>query len=241
VEDHIYTTMFELERRHWWFRGRWAVISALLARVPQEKSRHVLDAGCGTGLNLERYARLGTAAGIDPSPDAVKFCRQRGLPRVQEASLDALPFQDGAFDLVCSTDVLEHVEDDLEALTELHRVTQPGGHLLLTVPAFMWLWSESDVTLHHKRRYTRRGLATRLRETGWQSEFATYFNSILLPPIALARWVSRGRDRGRTELSQTPPGLDGPLSVPMRLEARAIRAGLRLPIGVSVGMVGRRL
>ena len=239
METHIYRSMFELENRHWWFRGRRAVIHALLTRVQPSGPLSVLDAGCGTGRNLEEYARLGEATGIDPSPEAVAFCHERGLSQVIEGSLENLPFSAALFDVVCATDVLEHVDDDLGALTELSRVTRRGGFLLATVPAYQWLWSQSDVALHHRRRYTRPNLLNRIRKTGWEPEVATYFNSILLPPIALIRRLGRHRS-GRAELAQTPSSLNGPLSAPMRLEAQVIRAGIRLPFGVSVGVLCRK-
>src|SRR3954452_12461289 len=125
MEQEIYRLLYELEDRHWWFRGRWAVIEALLRAAPLPGSPRVLDAGCGTGRNLLRYSRLGTAEGMDPSADAVEFCRRRGL-EVEQGTLERLPFDDGRFDLVAATDVVEHVDDDGRALEALRRVSAPG-------------------------------------------------------------------------------------------------------------------
>ena len=135
--------------------------------------------------------------------------------------------------------MLEHVAAEREALRELRRVAAPGAALLLTVPAYMWMWSEEDVNLHHQRRYTKRRLREALEATGWEPRIATYFNTILLPPIALARKLERNRRGDGGELDRTPAWLDNPLSMPMRLEARLIRAGVSLPAGVSVGIVSR--
>jgi len=146
---------------------------------------------------------------------------------------------DDSFDLVAATDVLEHVAAEQEALRELRRVAAPGAALLLTVPAYMWMWSEEDVNLHHQRRYTRKRLREAIQSSGWEPRIATYFNTILLPPIALARKLDRNRSGDSGELDRTPPSLDTPLSWPMRFEARLIRAGVVLPAGVSVGIVCR--
>jgi len=238
--------MYEVEDRHWWFRGRAAVVAAMLGRLDLGDSPRILDAGCGTGRNLQRYAQLGPAQGIEPSADAVQFCRERGLDNVQQATLEQLPFGEGSFDLMVATDVLEHVDDDALALRELHRVAAPGGRLVMTVPAFRWLWSEEDDRLGHRRRYTRKGLRALTEQSGWEPLFATYFNLLLLAPIALARRFRDRRDAGRAEAAQrselnlTPGWLNAPLSVPMRLEAGLIRAGLPLPIGVSIGIACRR-
>jgi SAM-dependent methyltransferase len=239
VRETAYREHYDVEDRHWWFRGRWAVVEALLDRAGLPPSPRILDAGCGTGGNLQRYARMGSAVGVDPSPEAVRFCRERELEPVVQAGLEDLPFEDDRFDLIAATDVLEHVEAEGPALEELRRVAAPGAALLLTVPAYMWLWTDEDERLHHHRRYTRPRLRQAVERAGWRTELATYFNTFLLPPIALARALPGRREDDRADLDRTPDALNGPLSVPMRLEARMIRAGLRLPAGVSVGIVCR--
>jgi len=241
LKETAYREHYEVEDRHWWFRGRWAVVEALLARISLPPDPAILDAGCGTGGNLQRYARIGRATGVDPSPEAVRFCRERELESVEQAGLEELPFADGTFDLIAATDVLEHIAPEREALRELWRVAAPSAALLLTVPAYMWLWTDEDDRLHHQRRYTKRRLREAVEACGWSTQFATYFNSVLLPPIALARQLPRRESGTKADLDRTPASLDGPLSLPMRLEARLIRAGVRLPAGVSVAIVCRKL
>jgi SAM-dependent methyltransferase len=240
VEEQYYPLVYEVEERHWWFRGRRAVLSALLRRAGIEPPVRVLDAGCGTGRNLQDYRRLGPVTGVDPSATAVEFCRERGLGGIIQAGVESLPFEAAAFDLILATDVLEHVDDDLAALLELRRVAAADAMLVMTVPAYMWLWTASDDALQHRRRYSRRELAERAAAAGWEPVIATYFNSILLPPIALARAL-RGRfgNGRRPELEVTPPLLDRVLAAPIRIEASLIAHGASLPAGVSVGMVCR--
>jgi SAM-dependent methyltransferase len=237
VEDWLYRRLYELEDGHWWFRGRRAVMWALLQRAGLPQRARLLDAGCGTGRNLVELGFLGPSAGVDSSPDAVAFCRERGLDGVQEAELDALPFPDSSFDLLVATDVIEHIEDDVAVLRELRRVAAPRAQLLITTPAYRWLWSAHDDEHQHKRRYTRRQLVKRIREAGWSIEIATYFNTLLLGPIALARALPRGKEQN--DYDRTPRLLNGALAVPMRLEAGLVRRGVRLPAGVSIGVVCR--
>jgi SAM-dependent methyltransferase len=241
VEEHVYQQLYDLEDAHWWFRGRRAVIHALLERAELPARPRILDAGCGTGRNLVELGAVGDAQGIDPSPDAIAFCRRRGLDRVTEAGLEALPFADGSFDLVVATDVIEHIDDDAAALAELRRVAAPDGRLLLTVPAYMWLWSQHDDSHHHKRRYTRRRLRERVEAAGWAPVESSYFNTALLPPIALVRTLTRRREPsdGRSDYQLTEGPLNAVLSLPMRGEASLIRRGARLPAGVSIGMLAR--
>lgn len=239
MEEQVYQELYELEDAHWWFRGRRSVIHALLARAELPEQARILDAGCGTGRNLVELGALGEATGVDPSPDAIEFCRRRGLSSVAQAGLEALPFADGSFDLVVATDVIEHIDDDRGALTELRRVAAGDGWLLLTVPAYMWLWSQHDESHHHRRRYTLRELRGRAESAGWRPAAASYFNTALLAPIAAVRTLTRRqapRD-GRSDYQLTEGPLNAVLSLPMRGEAALIRRGARLPAGVSIGML----
>jgi ubiquinone/menaquinone biosynthesis C-methylase UbiE len=235
MEEHVYRQLYELEDSHWWFRGRRAVIQAMLARTPLVGEPRILDAGCGTGRNLLEYARIGEVAGVDPSPEAVAFCHARGLDQVRQSGIEQLPYADAGFDLVTATDVLEHIAEDRAAARELRRVTKPGGRLLVTVPAYEWLWSQHDDSHQHQRRYTLRRLRATLTAGGWRPVLETYFNSILLAPIALVRAASG--DKQRSDYDMAPGALNGALSVPMRTEAAFIARGGRLPAGVSIGMV----
>ena len=238
MDAQVYDELYALEDTHWWFRGRRAVIGALLDRADLGAKPRFLDAGCGTGRNLVDLSRLGEASGVDGSELAVRYCHERGFTDVRQSLLGSLPFEDGTFDAILLADVIEHIEDDAEALSELRRVARDGAKLVLTTPAYSWMWSRQDEQHHHFRRYTRPEIVSRLRGAGWEIDRATYFNSILLPPIALIRLLGRRfvkEDTLDTELS--PGSLNGVLSVPMRGEARLIRAGMRLPFGVSIGVL----
>jgi SAM-dependent methyltransferase len=239
MEERAYSELQAQEERHWWFRGRRAVVEALLARAAIGSRPRILDAGCGTGGNLVAFGSLGPATGVDPSPHAVEACRARGLTNVRQASLESLPFEDGAFDLVLMTDVLEHIADDGAALRELRRVAAPGAALVLTVPAYQWLWSPHDVEMHHQRRYTRPGLVGRLRAAAWEPRLATYFNSLLLPPIAAVRAAQRLRPAAgpASDVDRSAGAAARVLEWPMRVEAAAIRRGVRFGAGVSIGVV----
>jgi SAM-dependent methyltransferase len=240
MEERAYAEMYELEDRHWWFRGRRALIWSLLRQVELPSRPRLLDAGCGTGRNLVEFGSLGTAVGVEPSPDAVEFCHRRGLENVRCAGLEELPFAAGEFDLLLACDVLEHIDDDMGALVELGRVAAAGAHLVITAPAYQWMWTEHDVQLHHVRRYTLQVMRERLHASGWTVVRATYFNTLLLPVVAAARLVGRSSRQGHTDLDRTPALLNGALGLPMRVEAAMIGHGARLPAGVSVGLVCRK-
>jgi SAM-dependent methyltransferase len=240
VEEWRYREMYDLEDRHWWFRARRTVIWALLRRAGVDSAPRLLDAGCGTGRNLVEFGRLGTAEGIDVSPQAVDFCRSRGLEGVRQGALEELPFEDGRFDLLLATDVIEHLDDDRHALLELRRVARPGARLVVTVPAYRWLWSQHDTSLRHRRRYTAARLRERATAAGWRAQVETYFFTALLPGVAAVRSARRLRpaETPRSDMTLAPPALGRLLELASAGEAKLIERGARLPAGVSVGMVG---
>ena len=135
--------------------------------------------------------------------------------------------------------MLEHVADDRAALGELHRVAASDGRLLVTVPAYGWLWSQHDDDYHHFRRYTMRGIRGPLQANGWEPLAWSYFNTTLLAPIALVRLRARRQrsQNGRPDLRLTPPAVNRLLEQPLRVEAAMIARGVRLPAGVSIGLV----
>jgi SAM-dependent methyltransferase len=239
LEEWRYRELYELEDRHWWFRSRRRVVEALLRHADLPGSPRILDAGCGTGRNLSEYERLGDVHGVDASADAVEFCHRRGYPDVRRAILEALPYDNGGFDLIVATDVIEHLDDDRRALEELARVAAPAGRLLVTVPASMWLWSHHDVSMHHKRRYTARRLEAQMRAAGWRPHFSSYFFFALLPGVAAVRALRRLRPSSgpSSDLDLAPAAVNRLVELPSRAEARLIARGVRLPAGVSVGMV----
>ena len=193
----------------------------------------ILDAGCGSGRTLDDLAGLGDACGVDVSPAAVRAARARGHAAFV-AAVEQLPFPDETFDLVTCLDVVEHTPDDEATLAELRRVTRPGGRLLVTVPAYPRLWSAHDEANRHFRRYTRHTLVTAAIVAGWRLERDTYFNSALVAPAALVRRFRRGAGTARSELSFTPRGLDRVLEMPNAAEAAVLRAGARIPAGLSL-------
>src|ERR1700744_1561901 len=155
------------EDRHWWYRGRRNVLERVIADLRLPARARILDAGCGSGRNMLELARHGTVTGVELSSASVALARERGVGEVIEGRVLAMPFESGSFDLAVSLDVIEHLEDDLGALRELRRVIAPGGALLVTVPAYQWLWSGHDEITHHPRPSPRRSLQSVAERAGW--------------------------------------------------------------------------
>jgi len=198
MQAEEYGRMFQFETDYWWFVGRRRLVMRLLEPCLKPGSGWLLDAGCGTGALLtELQQRARHVVGLDLEPLALRYARQRGEFALVQARLEALPFRSNTFDAITALDVLEHLPDDRPALRELRRVLKPDGVLIITVPAYRFLWSKHDIALHHYRRYTARELRARLHEAGFEVRKLSYAVSLLFVPILLFRWLDR--------LRRTPP------------------------------------
>jgi SAM-dependent methyltransferase len=225
------------EDRHWWYRGRRTVLERVIGGLELPAQTRILDAGCGSGRNMVELARHGSVTGVELSRTSVELARARDSGEVIEGSVLELPFESDSFELAVSLDVIEHLQDDLGALRELHRVVAPGGALLVTVPAYPWLWSGHDEINHHHRRYTRRSLQSVARTAGWQQVRTTYFNSLLLPVAIVLRLLERLSPRtteSSLDLWVPPAPLNWMLERPLALEAAVIGRGGRIPAGLSL-------
>jgi SAM-dependent methyltransferase len=225
------------EESHWWYRGRRRIVIDTVTDLATEPSPRILDAGCGSGRNMVELSRLGSVTGTDVSERALELARERGVGSAELARLEKLPFADQSFDLITCLDVIEHIPDDVGALRELRRVIAPGGSLVVTVPAYPWLWGRHDEANHHERRYTGRTLVAAATAAGWELERLTHFNALLLPAAAAYRLVERRlnpRGDAPSELDRTPAWANRVLEAVLRAEARVLRGGGRIPFGLSL-------
>jgi SAM-dependent methyltransferase len=249
MEKEQYDLMFAQEERHWWYVGMRHISTALLERYPplveQESRRQfdILDAGCGSGGMTRYLGNFGRVTGIDFASEALTLSKQRGLPRLARASVGAIPFLDGSFDVVTSFDVLYHlnVNDDRAALSEIHRVLRPGGIALIRLPAFDWIRGAHDEVVHTRHRYTRDELSEKLEDVGFRLEHSTYANFMLFPMAPAKRYLERRQgSHEATDLWRPPGPINRLLADLLSLEAIPAR-GLGLPWGLSVFAIGRRV
>ncbi|HEX8142194.1 MAG TPA: class I SAM-dependent methyltransferase [Pyrinomonadaceae bacterium] len=243
MERHTYSIMYEVEGSHWWFAGRRRIISGFIEKICRDmgvERPRILDVGCGTGANLEMLARFGEAEGVDVSPEALSFCRERGLQNVRLGAAERLPYEDESFDLVTALDVVEHLDDDTAGLREMRRVLKPGGRAMLFVPAFMFLWGVQDDVSHHRRRYRLDELRAAVRAAGFEVERATYANISFFGPILLGRLLMRATGlRPASENNINVSALNGVLARVLGAESSLLRH-LDFPFGVSAICVARR-
>jgi SAM-dependent methyltransferase len=244
-----FEVMYKAEGRHWWYRGlREMLFRRAGLRDPASREWTILDAGCGTGGNLQALRRSGHiyAQGFDYAEAAVQFCRQRGLHNVRQASITDIPFPGDEFDLVYSCDVLcdTGTSSQEQALAELYRVTRPGGRLFLNLPAYAFLRSEHDAATDVDRRYTMRQVRAMVETAGFTVERLSHWNATLFPVVAAVRLArKRGKSRDRTEARsdiQVPaPPINRLLTAIVRTESR-LTDWISLPYGSSVLCLARK-
>jgi SAM-dependent methyltransferase len=240
------------EDSHWWFAGRtWSLLNMIDRLVSPDGRKRVLDVGCGAGNMIHHLSRYGSVVGVDNNPKPLAVALERGYD-VRQGTAEQLPVDEESFDMISLLDTIEHCDDDMAVLRECYRVCAPGGHLAITVPALMWLWSHNDVLNAHKRRYTARELREKLQRVGFRVRRMTYNNFALFPLAAALILLRRGAgqkpDLGsphfddesyQVEMEPAPPLLNALLSGVTWVESQALR-WISLPVGTSIICVAQK-
>jgi SAM-dependent methyltransferase len=231
--------MFELEDRYWWFVGRRRIALALMDRF-RGGGEQFLDLGCGTGVVLKELEARGRPVGLDMSPLALAFCQQRGLKRLVRGDATEMPLKTNWSAAIVALDVFEHIDNDRRAFDEAFRTLAPGGILVMSVPAFQFLWGPHDIALMHFRRYTRRELRERLTAAGFELERVSYSVFFLFPVVVVVRFFEkRKKGPAKASLAPLPRWVNGFLIGIQSLEAAMI-SRFSLPWGSSLIAVARK-
>ncbi len=246
MEECYYDEYSRIEREHWWFQARRIILTRVIDSAVDRASAHanrkmrILDLGCGTGESVRHLSQWGEVVALDYNPSALAYCRSKGLRGLVRGDALKLPFGEDTFDLVCGLDILEHLDNERQALREMRRVCRPEGQILITVPAMPILWGEHDELNHHMRRYRKSRLSTVLADAGLQHHLLSYFNTLLFLPTLAVRLARRFLSRVRSthapvsDFSYSSGGRLAPwLRRLFALEAPLI-GRCPLPVGVSL-------
>lgn len=247
-DPHYYAPLCEIEDRHFWFVSRRKVLLATMRRaIPDLGKRSLFDVGCGTGSLLEFFARRGVnvAGACDAYRESLQLVRRRlDVPLVLVDEGRLAPLGEG-LSLVGMFDVLEHIDDDLGTLQGILRALEPGGTLVLSVPAHPALFGGMDAAAYHRRRYSRRELKKKLENAGFEIRAISHFMMLLAPVLLAARWLERIRRPRNPSHSvaggefRVIPIVNSLLEVGLAIE-RGLMALVPLPFGSSLVAVAAR-
>lgn len=246
MDARLYEELYRVEQEHWWFRARREIVWSLVRRyIPAFDSQRlrICELGCGTGGNLAEIAGRHDVVGVECSPHALEYARQRLGNRVIRGSLPGdvnLPAE--SFDVVLLTDVLEHVEDDAASANTAMRLLQSGGIVVATVPAYQWLYSPRDAAHQHFRRYGKEGFRSLWRGSTAEPLLLSHYNSLLFPAAATVRLASKLKPAGAAngDLRVPPRIVNGMLEQLMGSEKNLL-GRFPIPFGLSLVAVVRKI
>lgn len=244
MNPEMYDAHDRFEENHWWFEGRRQVIREVMrTHLLPRGERHILDVGCGTGGMFPLLSEFGMVDGAEGSEDALARARRKYPQRRIEPCLlpDGIP--QGTWDTLTAFDVIEHLDEPIESLRAMRSHLTWDGQMVITVPAFQFLWSKHDELNHHRRRYSRLELVSQLSSAGMKVTYSSHFNSVLFPAVALTRFAQKLVPA----LSRDETGNLKETAAPLNLALTALFGGEKhllkrasLPFGVSLIAVAQR-
>ena len=239
MENSFYRTYFEVEKRHWWFRVRRNIILSLIKNHKVPKKARIFDFGCGSGYLAGYLQNLGyDVSGSDMSHEAIDFGVSKGIKNLHVVE-PGKTVPGGHFDLILALDVIEHIDDDKGAIRDLKEALKPNGTLIITVPAYRWMWGVQDEVAHHFRRYNMSSLLNLIADDSSLSVVKkSYFNTLLFLPIAGVRLVSKlfGLKERESDFEINNKLLNGIFYFLFNLEPKMLKF-LSFPFGVSILLV----
>ncbi len=237
MNPNAYLEMADTETRHWWFAGRRSVAASLILKLDLPADAKILEIGSGTGGNLQMLAAFGKVSALEMDVTARSIAAEKtgGHFDIRAGFCPTdIPFSGEKFDLICFFDVLEHIEEDVETLVAVKRLLAEDGRVLVTVPAYRWLWTTCDEFLHHKRRYSASELRGKVSAAGLRLEKISYFNTLLFPLAVAVRFTDRLLGSSFASGTGMPPFPLNALFRQILGAERFLLGNLNLPFGVSL-------
>jgi 2-polyprenyl-3-methyl-5-hydroxy-6-metoxy-1,4-benzoquinol methylase len=243
MQEELYAEIFVAEEKHWWFVARHRIVLYLLKfYLPPNSGApyKIADLGCGCGMMLQRLAQKYDAVGIDGSRHAIDFALQRGVKAELGSLPDDVRLSRGTYDAVLMLDVLEHLKQDRASVGVALSLLKPGGILICTAPAHMWLWTQFDEDHHHFRRYSKRQFRSLFDEPFIRLELLSHLNSLLFVPAAMWRILAtKVFERDRARYLKLPP-FNSVLGSIFAFE-RLLLGKVPLPLGLSFIALARKI
>lgn len=239
MDTREFHEMYQVEDTHWWFVTKRMFIQTILQG---KKFARILDIGCGTGRNMLMLKQYGRVVGVDINQLALRYCRQRGLTNLKQATAESLPFTARNFDLVTIFDVLYHqgIKSDIKVIKEAFRVLKPGGYVLVTDCAYQWLFGPHDVVMQARQRYPKSELIQKISREGFNIKRASYLFMFTFPIFALNRLLKKYFFfHSKSDVDYLSPWLNQLLLSITSLENKLLKL-FNLPFGSSIIILAQK-
>jgi predicted TPR repeat methyltransferase len=235
MDDYNFKLYSHLKKDFWYILTRQDLLKKLIFKYKTKKIRASLDAGCGTGFNFPVLKKLGGKKyGVDLYKAATNECRKLVYDELITKDVNKLGY-DNTFDLIIATDLLEHIKDDVRTLQKFRQYLANEGLLVMTVPAYEWLWSRDDDLAHHQRRYTKKELIENVKKVrGLKIKFISYRYFLNFLPSVIVFLLQKLRKQSKNSLEYTPGWLNKILLKLMSLENTLLSKGVKFPFGIGI-------
>lgn len=239
MRQDLYKDLYIQEEKHWWHISKRNTVKGMLRAFLRNKKLKILDIGCGAGETMDMLSYFGTIWGLDKSRKALSFCKKRGgFRHLRLADVADTRFENDFFDVITILDVLEHT-DEKTTLREIKRILKPGGIMIITVPAYQWLWSSWDEILKHKKRYTKHDLKKVVKKNGFTVIRSSYMYSFLVLPTYIFRKFKSNQKSYNSDFSTNPSFLNLLFTLLSNIERYFVVRGW-IPFGTSLILVCKK-
>jgi len=235
MKKEYYYKLFLLEDTRWWEVARRHIIERVLQSMKLARNSDILELGCGVGGNFELLSKFGKVFAMDSEEVALEMATRNRMIEVEKGYLPhTIPFGSKKFDIILMLDVLEHIDDEISTLETIKSRLKDNGNILLTVPAYNFMWSRIDIDSKHKRRYIKYKLNELIRNTGFSIQYSTYFNTFLFPVIGMIRIINKLRGKNDSLDLKMPSSFTNLILTKIFSLERKVIPKLSLPFGVSI-------
>ncbi len=244
MQEIVYHTQYQLENSYFWFVARNQILNKVVSEFCNLNSDfNLLDVGCGNGGFSHHLINKCNVIGIDTSETALDYASKRGIKNLHNVILkdfDKTPY--GHINAVTIFDVIEHIEDDKEVVSQIYDVLANDSYVFATVPAYQWLWSKHDEIHMHYRRYSIKNFKKLFQDSGFKIIYTSYFNSLLFIPAVLKRFLDKltGQDKSNDSPIDEVSPLMNKIFTTIFLSERKLIPNVSLPFGLSILIIAKK-
>ena len=231
MNNKTFSRQIKNQEKHWWFQARKQIINQIISKIKLKKKNNILDFGSGSGVNLNMLEKYGLVD-IHEKNKFARIAIKNKNKKIKNLYL-SLKIRKNFYDLILIADVIEHVRQPKNLLRNLKKFLKKDGRILITVPAYQFLFSKKDKALGHYRRYNKKLLKNELAE--FKIENISYFNTLLCIPIIIMTLLNKLLKRDYIkEVETTPNFFINKLCFIIFAAEKYFIKYLNLPFGISI-------